>query len=404
MRWAFSLCLKSYMYTPAQNQTPYPHDHFTTTVDDPPKTPAVSHLPNDCPPLPGARETTKMSDDKVSPAVIGGSPVKPKKRQTCMRHCKRFWWIYLIVFICVVVLVVCLIIFVAVPKIAQHKIDEAHLEIQGVNVLQTRSDAYLMEINSTITTDGKIKANIDPFEGVMYLEDLEGHTPFVSINFPATNGDKHQTVNVSQEVQITDMAAFTTFNTWFTNNETLRVTVEGKTHVKPSGLSRKYPVDFKKTLEINGLNLFAGTRVIEQESNILSEPDERDRNFHGITEIPNHSVFTLDIGNVSFTNFIDDERVGTLWIENLVLHPGINRLDITANMSQARIISKVRLAEYCDDGIVPFKLLGDDVVNNGQDLSYFATALASANQTVPINIGDIIEKDFHFNPGCAPSS
>ena len=46
--------------------------------------------------------------DKAEPAVVSGTPVKPKKRQTCMRHCKRFWWIYLIVFICIVVLVVCL--------------------------------------------------------------------------------------------------------------------------------------------------------------------------------------------------------------------------------------------------------------------------------------------------------
>ena len=56
-------------------------------------------------PLPPA---DNMSD-KAEPAVVSGTPVKPKKRQTCMRHCKRFWWIYLIVFICIVVLVVCLV-------------------------------------------------------------------------------------------------------------------------------------------------------------------------------------------------------------------------------------------------------------------------------------------------------
>lgn len=29
---------------------------------------------------------------------------KSGKRKSCMRHCKRFWWIYLIVFIIIVVL------------------------------------------------------------------------------------------------------------------------------------------------------------------------------------------------------------------------------------------------------------------------------------------------------------
>lgn len=34
--------------------------------------------------------------------------VKQGKRKTCMRHCKRFWWAYLIVFLCAVILIVCL--------------------------------------------------------------------------------------------------------------------------------------------------------------------------------------------------------------------------------------------------------------------------------------------------------
>lgn len=34
--------------------------------------------------------------------------VKKGKRKTCMRHCKRFWWIYLIATILIIVLVVCL--------------------------------------------------------------------------------------------------------------------------------------------------------------------------------------------------------------------------------------------------------------------------------------------------------
>jgi hypothetical protein len=338
--------------------------------------------------------------DKGDAAHVTDTAVKPKKSKTCMRHCKRFWWVYLIAFIAIVVLVVCLIIFVAVPKIAQHKIDDAELDIQGIHVINTKSEEYLIEINSTITTDGKIKANIDDFEGVLYLEDLEGHTPFVTINFPRTTGAKHQTVNVSQEIKITDMDAFTAFTTWFTNNETLRITVDGDTRVKPSGLSRKYGVDFKHTVELKGLHLFEGTRVLEKESHISLTPDEDGRNFHGITEIPNRSVFTLDIGNVTFIAFIDGEEVGELFIHDLVLHPGNNRLDLVGEMQQATIIDKVTSDKYCKDGIIDFQLLGKSVVKDGQSLSYFADALASANQTIPINIGQIIKQDLGSSLGC----
>lgn len=166
----------------------------------------------------------------------------------------------------------------------------AHLEIQGVNILQTESNAYHMEINSTIKTDGSIKANIDAFEGEMYLEDYEPHTAFASLLFPKTNANKHQVVNVSQEIKITDMTAFTRFNVWFHNNETVRITINGRTKVKPHGLNRKYGVTFKKTLIINGLNNFNGTEVTD--GHISLENDDNGRNFNGTANIPNNSVFT----------------------------------------------------------------------------------------------------------------
>lgn len=187
-------------------------------------------------------------------------------------------------------------IFVAVPKIAQSKIDHAELDIESVRILRTESDAYRMEIDSTIRSDGKIKAKVYPFEGVMYLEDKPGHVPFATLDFPETSAAKEQVVNITQDVTIQDMDAFTDFNIWFHNNETLRITVEGKTQVKPNGLARKYDVNFKKTLEIKGLNVFAGTKVTE--GVILSEADDDGKNFHGVADIPNASHFTLDI--VSF--------------------------------------------------------------------------------------------------------
>ncbi|KAH8737037.1 hypothetical protein BGZ61DRAFT_7705 [Ilyonectria robusta] len=339
-----------------------------------------------------------MSDKPEYNQAENGVAVKSKKK-TVARHCKRFWWVYVILFIGFVVVAVPLTIFVIVPKIAQSKMNAAHLEIQGVNILQTESNAYHMEINSTIKTDGSIKANIDAFEGEMYLEDYEPHTAFATLLFPKTNANKHQVVNVSQEIKITDMTAFTRFNVWFHNNETVRITINGRTKVKPHGLDRKYGVTFKKTLTINGLNNFNGTEVTD--GHISLENDDNGRNFNGTANIPNNSVFTLDIGNVSFTNFVGDENVGTLYIQDLLLKPGDNVLNITATMDQLAILSAVRKKPYCNTGILPFKLLGKSVVNNGDDLSYFAAALASTNQTVNIDIGSIIKNDLGTTVKCA---
>lgn len=201
-------------------------------------------------------------------------------------------------------------IFVGVPKIAQSKMNDAKLEIQGVNILDTTSDSYTMEINSTITTDGSIHAKVDGFQGNLYLEDLEPHTPFATIDFPDTTSDKHQDVNVSQAITITDMDAFIDYNVWFVNNKTLKLTVEGKTKVKPRGLSKKYDVDFKKTIEVTALNLFEGTEVLDGEIELGSgDEDANARNFHGRSKIPNASHFTLDIvSRLLFLSFWETTR------------------------------------------------------------------------------------------------
>lgn len=344
-----------------------------------------------------------MSDSKqeVNQYENGNGAVytKSSKKRACARHCKRFWWVHLIIFLISVVLIVVIAIFAVVPRVAQDKMDAAKLEIQGVNVLQTESNDYLIQINSTITTDGAIKADIDPFDGVMYLEDFEPHTPFTRLRMPKTNANKHQNVNVSEPISIDDMEAFRRFNVWFHNNETLRVTIEGKTKVKPHGLARKYSVDFKKTVTLKGLNNFAGTEVTE--GHISLTEDENGQNFNGTANIPNASHFTLDIGNASFVNFVGDERVGSLYINNLLLVPGDNIVNITANMDQVKIIELVRQKPYCQTGRLPFKLLGENVTSHGQNLSYFAAALASTNQTVEIDIATIIKNDLKAKVNCA---
>lgn len=93
---------------------------------------------------------------------------------------------------------------------------------------------------------------------------------------------------------------------------------------------------------------------------------------------------------MSFITFIEDEEVGNLYIDNLTLLPGNNHVDIKGNVDSGTVITVVREPAYCKDGIVPFKLLGDNVTNHGEDISYFATALGSGNQTVPLNIKEII--------------
>jgi len=142
---------------------------------------------------------------------------------------------------------------VIIPKVAQNKLDDAVIEIDAVTVLQTRPGEYQLGIDSVIHSDGKIKATIREFSGDLYLEDLEPHTPFATLVFPETVTEALVHVNVNQTLNITNMDAFTTFNKWLLNNETLRVTIHGETHIHVHGISREYPITYRKTGTMKGM-------------------------------------------------------------------------------------------------------------------------------------------------------
>jgi len=341
-----------------------------------------------------------MSDvDKVAVAQSENVSDKPRRRG-CLGHCLKFWWAYLIAIVVIVVVVVPVVLLVGVPKIAQQKLDDAELIIDGLVVTNTQTQNLTMAINSTIKTDGSTHADIDGFQGVMYLEDYEPHTPFAAINFPATTADALQTVNVTQSLPITDVEALTRFNTWLLTNDTLRVTVLGDTHVRVKGISRSYPVTFKKTLTIPGLRGLDGTTV--EPTWISLKQDENGNNFKATTSIPNHSFVTFELGNVTFHNYLEGKEAGTVFIDNLTLRPGTNVAAMRATIPNEAVIAALGEKPYCENGgVIPVVIRGKTVVNNGQSLPYFADALGAYNQTVNIAIGAAVNKSLGVVVPCA---
>ncbi|KAI1376353.1 hypothetical protein F4677DRAFT_89314 [Hypoxylon crocopeplum] len=333
----------------------------------------------------------KEGSENVEHATYGRTGRKSSKR-----HCRRFWWVYMLVILVVVVVVVLCVILVAVPRMAQSKLDEATLSIDGIIITNVQTNSLNMAINSTITTDGSTHATIDSFEGTMYLADVNPPLAFARINFPETTSDALQTVNVSQQIPISDQNAFTTFNTYLIQRESVSVLINGDTYVHVSGISRAYSVTFSKTVSLKGLNGFRGLDVTNPHVNI-----QQSNNFNATAHIPNPSVLTLDIGNTTFRTYFNNTEIGTSYIQNMVLRPGTNDFFIWADINQTAVIDGLTQRPSCErNGTLTFELAGRDVTNAGQPISYFASALAAVNQSVDIPIGQAVRDDIGLPVGC----
>lgn len=94
--------------------------------------------------------------------------------------------------------------------------------------------------------------------------------------------------------------------------------------------------------------------------------------------------------------------VGTTYIDDMVLRPGLNNFTMHANIEQKPVLTALGKKPYCEqNGTLPFQLSGKAVVNNGEHLSYYADALASGNQTVDIPIGTDLARDYNYKISCS---
>ncbi|KAL8966198.1 MAG: hypothetical protein Q9183_003480 [Haloplaca sp. 2 TL-2023] len=132
-----------------------------------------------------------------------------------------------------------------------------------------------------------------------------------------------------------------------------------------------------------GLNGLAGFNVTDFSIKLIPEPDGA--NMIGTVFIPNPSILTVSMGNVTFNNYVDDEFIGTSTLLDLVITPGHNTVSMRSTVNQTLVIEKVT-GPYAD-GILPVDIVGNSSVYDGEHLVYFEKALQSNRQHVELNVG-----------------
>lgn len=336
-----------------------------------------------------------MSDEKDVLEMVENAKAPPRRR------CPKFWWLYaLLVVVVLVAILVPILIFVIIPQVVQSKIDSTQLTVNSISLTNTEPDSFRLGINTTLAITGSlVQATVDGFNGSLYLQGQSSQTPFVTVPFPPTSADvAQQDLVVSLDMEIADLASFSTFCAWVVSNKTLSVTVVGNTFVHLSGISHPYPVTFNKTITVYGLNSFEGLNVT---SATISVPlDPKADNFHGYISIPNASNMTLDIGNASFSGLVNGVDVGAVFLDNLLLVPGPNNVSMRAHIDQVPVFTVITQKPYCSTGILPFTMVGTNVTKPAGELTYFSSALRQSSENVNIDVGAALKQDLNYTVTC----
>lgn len=97
-------------------------------------------------------------------------------------------------------------------------------------------------------------------------------------------------------------------------------------------------------------------------------------------------------GNLTLDLAVDGKPIGTSYLQNVVVKPGDNNVDMTAKVKQMEVIDIISDDDSpYKDGNVPIQITGNSSYFNGEEIKYFSSALASNKLSVKLNMLDMLE-------------
>ncbi|KAF2026486.1 hypothetical protein EK21DRAFT_74074 [Setomelanomma holmii] len=332
------------------------------------------------------QEPAQTEEVYTSPQKRGGVINKlyapgpqPGAKGRMKNHCRNFWWCDCLVLIIIVLVIVLPLIFVGIPKKAQHEINSATLEVTSQEVTNPGTDGAHLKLGSVIRSDSSYHPTIDGFTAAL---SLEGKQPFLHMKIPITQSEAVTNVTVDQDVKFTSVEAFTEYTKFVIGAEEFKVYLDGKTKIHLKGLP-SMNVDYDKVVTMKGLNSLKGLNITS--IRVLAPALSDGSNMVGTVYIPNPSVMTLDLGNVTMNLSVDGKSIGTSLLPDLVLRPGNNTVPMQARVDQLTVIGLIQ-SKY-KNAVLPLDVIGNSSVKDGKHLTYYEEAIKSNTIKLDLNVG-----------------
>ncbi|OQE11852.1 hypothetical protein PENFLA_c071G09479 [Penicillium flavigenum] len=314
------------------------------------------------------------------------TPTKKSFGARLAAHFKKWWWVHLIIFIACFLIILLPVVYVAYPKIAQDAVNDSTLDITEMIISDPTPESFHLEQRQVLGSDSSYHPKIYKFNSAV---SLAGTDPFAYVEVPEVKSKDGVEIHFEQKVDLTDASAFGDYTTAVMLNEEVSLNIYGRPDLKQGGLP-KITVDYNKTVVMKGLNKLKGFKVAEF---FIMFPPVNGYGMNGTVVIPNASVMTIPMGNVTLKLELDGKPVGTTYLNNLVLKPGNNTVPMMGKVDQGAIISLLTSdSNPYKDGVLPFDITGTATSYNGKELPYFTKALAANTLHVELDVGAALAK------------
>ncbi|EDN08231.1 predicted protein [Histoplasma mississippiense (nom. inval.)] len=315
--------------------------------------------------------------DKVEAGPVEVAP-KPSFSARLKANFKRFWWLYLGIFIAVVLVVVLPVIYVGYPHIAQRDVNRSTLTIDSMEITDPSPESFSIKIEQTIGSKSNFHPQLDAFNATVTIAGSK--SPFVTLEVPPVKAVDGAKSTINQRVT-PNMDAFTDYAILVMKSEKLDLEIDGKTGLREGSLP-KTTVDYNKVITMKGF---------EVKNFSLASNQTDGSNMLGEVFIPNPSVLTLTLGDVTLDLSVDGQKIGTAKLPALVIRPGDTNAKMRSTIDLAKVFPFIsgKDAKY-KKGVIPLTIVGKSAVYGGKELPYFSAALASNTLEIELDLRPLL--------------
>lgn len=121
---------------------------------------------------------------------------------------------------------------------------------------------------------------------------------------------------------------------------------------------------------------------------MLNETEADGTNAIGTLSIPNPTVMTIALGNVTLALSVNGTSIGTATLPDLVLNPGANTQQMRAEVYQLVVAAMVMERE---NATLPVDIRGNTSTFGGQQIPYYNTMLAATQFRIDLDVADAME-------------
>ncbi|CAG7953402.1 unnamed protein product [Penicillium nalgiovense] len=309
-----------------------------------------------------------------------------------LRHWRRFWCCYLLGMVIFLAISLPIFFLVIIPAIAQRLVDDTDLPVYSAEILDPKPDEVNFVLHTSINIPLSLRVRTDPLSLNLFNRDVKPMKEYLTVDMPAYSLKGKTNLDITKNgTKILDQEEFMHTLEKAVYNERFTMSAKGSTNGHLGAL--KVPLTFDKDIELDGLDKLRGFAI---DSARLVVPKEEDgTNLRGTAILPNHSVFTFALGNVTLDLRSTNILIGQATIENVLLKPGNNsvalrgHLDVNIVLDHLPAILAAQSAAIME-GQLELSASGNSTVYNGDHIMYYEKVLQGLTLTARAPIAMVL--------------